>query len=471
MTDQILTGLAEGRIGRYTLEDLVVESSAGSQFWRASDPALRRAVGARLVPLADPRVPLLRDAARAAARVHDRRIVQVLDVVETSDYLAIITEWVTGRPWAEVLEAERTGDAVVIAYEVAKALQAAHALGVTHGRLRPAAVLISDTNEVRLRGLQVDAALYGVAPGQDPVLADVHGVGAVLFLGLTGRWPDPYHRAGSVDGIPIIGPVGGRVPAADELVSGVPTQVSRLATSCMISATGQRPRMPDMDHAVAALARLLGSPAAAPPVAADESGPDRMIRRLALLAVAAIAIAGGALVVGAMGEGDPGSAPQSSPAASQLPPPTGVQPQMLPIASITDFDPDGEDGEENPDLVSLAVDGDLETAWKTVAYKSAGMDPKTGTGLLIDLGLIRPIREVRLDLIGSDTDVEIRVADTPGERAQDFELLAGAVAVGQQIVIRTPIPVDTRYVLVWLTGLPYGNRTYQGGIREVQILG
>lgn len=476
MTDQALTGLSEGRVGRYSLEDLVVESSTGSQFWRASDPALRRPVGARLIPRSDPRVPRVRDAARTAARVHDRRVVQVLDVVETPEYLAVITEWVIGRPWSDVLEAEQPTDAVVIAYEVARALQAAHALGVTHGRLRPASVLVSETKEVRLRGLQVDAALYGVAPGQDARLADLHGVGAILYLGLTGRWPDPEHRSGTIDGIAIIGPVGGRVPAADELVSGVPPQLSRLASMCMISATGQRPQMPDIDHAVASLGRVLGGGDRSGSTALldfDEQAPDRMIRRLALLAVAAIALAGGALVVGALRPGAEVAPPAQSPSpsASQQPPSTGVAPQPLPMVSVTDFDPEGEDGEENPQLAPLAIDGDLDTAWNTVSYKSSGMDPKGGTGLLIDLGLIRPIREIRLDLLGSDTDVEIRVSDTPGQQAKDYELLAGAVAAGPQVVFRTPVPVDVRYVLVWLTSLPYSGRSYQGGIREVQILG
>ena len=40
------------------------------------------------------------------------------------------------------------------------------------------------------------------------------------------------------------------------------------------------------------------------------------------------------------------------------------------IAAAEDFDPDGADHAENPELVPLAIDGDLETAWQTVDYRT-----------------------------------------------------------------------------------------------------
>ena len=141
------------------------------------------------------------------------------------------------------------------------------------------------------------------------------------------------------------------------------------------------------------------------------------------------------------------------------------------MAASSDFDPQGGDGTENPELVPLATDGDLTTAWTTVAYKSSSMNPKDGTGLLLDLGLVRPIRAVDLEFFGTGTDVEIRVADVEGPTAADYQLLAGAVAAGEQLTMRVPIPVETRYVLVWLTNLPFQQGTYIGGIREVEVRG
>ena len=65
----------------------------------------------------------------------------------------------------------------------------------------------------------------------------------------------------------------------------------------------------------------------------------------------------------------------------------------------------------------------------------------------------------------------LRIADQYGATEDDYELLAGAVAAGDTLVLRTPVPVTARYVLIWLTNLPYGEGAYQGGIRDFQIRG
>lgn len=456
--------------------------NADSQLWRASDPALQRPVGVRLIPLSDERTPAIRAAAKAAAGVHDRRVVQVLDVVETRHHLAIVSEWVPGRPWSEVLQEEDADAhaAAVVAYDVALALQAAHGLGVAHGRLRPNSVIISDTNEVRLRGIGVDAALYGVAPGSDPRAADLHGVGAILYAGLTQRWPDPEPGRDVVDGLPVVGPVDGRLLAPEEITSDVPPELSGIAAACLLPDVRPRTRrrIPDLDHAVAALAKAVKQTVGEMPDHADaqpssSTRTDRVIRRVASLVIIGITVAAAILFAGSLREGPlipaQEAAPEPTPSVAESGAAASLQP--LPVAASSDFDPQGGDGTENPELVPLATDGDLATAWTTVAYKSSSMNPKDGTGLLLDLGLVRPIRAVDLEFFGSGTDVEIRVADVEGPTAADYQLLAGAVAAGEQLTMRVPIPVETRYVLVWLTNLPFQEGTYIGGIREVEVRG
>jgi putative peptidoglycan lipid II flippase len=193
----------------------------------------------------------------------------------------------------------------------------------------------------------------------------------------------------------------------------------------------------------------------------------------ALLAV----LAAGSTAVLLDGRPDP-SLPVAPVAADRAPAPAGAAgsvggfaPKALPLASATDFDPYGRDGVENPDLVPLAIDGDPATAWLTVSYKNSDMRPKAGTGLLIDLGIARPISEVRLQLAGTGTDVELRYGDTLARTERGFELLAAAVGAGGAIAIRTPAPVQTRYLLIWLKNLPYTDGAYQGGVREVRLLG
>src|SRR6188768_1506459 len=114
------------QVGRYVLNDLVADNG-GSQFWRGTDPVLDRPVGIRLISIEHPRLAEIAAAALAAASVHDHRIVRVLDVIETSAKLAVISEWVEGRPWSELLrESDQSHEAAVVAYEVGRALQAAH---------------------------------------------------------------------------------------------------------------------------------------------------------------------------------------------------------------------------------------------------------------------------------------------------------------------------------------------------------
>ena len=73
--------------------------------------------------------------------------------------------------------------------------------------------------------------------------------------------------------------------------------------------------------------------------------------------------------------------------------------------TATDFDPQGDDLEENPDLAPLAVDGDAATAWRTMTYAQqlgpAGL--KTGVGLLLDLGASGEVGQVTVTLVGEPT--------------------------------------------------------------------
>ena len=118
--------------------------------------------------------------------------------------------------------------ATVTVGQAARAIASAHAQGVTHGRLRPATIMVQPDGSVRVRGHGVDASLYGREPDLEPVAADIHGIGSLLYACLSARWPFPTEvglqwAPGAQRGNPA--PVRG-------LVAEVPQDLARIVDRC-----------------------------------------------------------------------------------------------------------------------------------------------------------------------------------------------------------------------------------------------
>jgi Protein kinase domain len=466
-------------IGRYVLEDLVAEN-AGTALWRATDPALQRPVGARLIPLSDPRVEALRAAALCAASIHDRRLVRVLDVVQTDDQLGIVTEWVNGHSWSELLnERWSPQEATVVALEVGRALESAHRAGVSHGRIRPDSVMITDTREVRLRGLGVEAALWGVEPPGDPRAADLHGIGALLYAGLTRRWPT-IEGSKLVDGIDAAPLVDHRVVPPSTLSPDVPRALDTIVGRSLANGTpgpGVLP-FPSVTECVQDLERAFSHVPATESDAefaeGTDSATDRLLGRIGTVAVIALAVAGVALLMwqllaNRVSEPSPANAGPAS--IAPIEPLAGPGPEApFPIVRAKDFDPQG-DGTENPETVKDAIDKDRDSAWFTGGYENADMSPKEGVGVLLDLGVQRPVRAIDLKLVGTGTDFQILTAKDKPKNLGDLRKVVEVTGAGDAIRVRTPRAIDARYVLVWLTRLPFDGESYSGGVRLARVVG
>ena len=467
-------------LGRYRLVDKVGDS-AGTGLWRGQDDRLKRPVSVRFVPLDDPQAGDLRRAALRASHVTDRRAVHVLDAVadDACGCLVIVTEWLTGTSYAQHL-ADRRGEplpereATALALEVARTLQAAAADGVTHGHLRPELVMLTDTGDVRVRGLGVEQVLRGVEPGDDPALADVHAVGAILYSGLTGRWPGPT----TVDGVPGVPPLrGGRVPWPSRVVADVPRHLDVIAARALRTTDAPKPegRYGSMDEVVADLAAALVVPTV---VAAP---PRRRTGIRVAGVVVAVACAAGLAYLGLQLALGLGGSPLTVPRAVVAASPTSASPSsiptaasgdtVIPVVSATDFDPFGNDRHENPELAPLAVDANPATAWVTVHYKAADMSGKPGVGLLLDLGAPRPVSAVALRLVGNGTDLAVLATDNPNATPDTFTSLAQVTGAGNAVTLRVPTPVTTRYLVIWLTALPSADGSFQGGVADVRVLG
>lgn len=154
--------------------------------------------------------------------------------------------------------------------------------------------------------------------------------------------------------------------------------------------------------------------------------------------------------------------------------------QVLQVASVADFDPEGDggNGQENPDQAKLATDGNPATAWTSVVYLNDAKlgKLKPGVGLVVDLGERKKVGTVKLTLKGSPTAVQLRVPkDSATDKAptgsqKDWTTVASLPSAGTSVELKPEQSVESRYLLVYVTSLPKvsGNK-YQAGIAEIEV--
>ena len=514
--------------GRYTLVDLVdvrspepTDAAGFRQFavetWRGEDTTLQRSVLVRTLRSDDARVPAVLGAARAAAGIDDRRLLRVLDVVDVPadgdqpSRIAVISEWASGRTLAELLTQReghpvRAEEALLWIGEVARALAFAADRDLHHGRLRPSSVIMTDAEEVRVRGLSVDAAIFGpLSAGGTRPAEDVDGLGSLVYALTTGLWPqvgiDP-----AVVGIPLAPTNKDHVLLPSDVRASIPRAVDDLVGRSVLDAP--RPRGVSRINDSAGFAAATGAAADyLSPVSSTTTviSPPNVLRTgrswavrivgsaLALAVVVVIGWVGVQLVSGG-GSGPAISANDPSGDASILT--SEATPfveeffasgeSLLPIVGVRSYDPLADDnndgktdkkrGRENEESAAFAIDADGTTAWVTETYASRDLDGNGGVGIIFDMGEPVSVSSLSLGLVGFGTDVDVRVSN---EIQRDPDLWTEVVSIDAASLItdiRIARPVIGRYVLVWLTGLPRVSGTaedgeYSGGVASVTLRG
>ncbi len=267
--------------GRYHLEDLLSETD-GARFWRATDTVLARNVAIHAVPSDDERAARLMEAARLSATVADPRLLRVLDADEQDGVTWVVNEWGEGIS-LDLMLARGTlppARAAWLTREVAETIAHGHALGVSHGRLRPETVLVTDAGTVKIIGYVVDASLcperpsdplYGVLDDRE---ADVIDLAGILYAALTGRWPGVAPSA-----VPPAPREARRPLRPRQVRAGVPRTLDAICDRVLHQEASQH-AMPieTAQEIAAALADYVGDPTHAAPL--DAAGmhsevPDR----------------------------------------------------------------------------------------------------------------------------------------------------------------------------------------------------
>lgn len=225
-----MQGVGPGTVlgGRYAARQRLAQHD-GAERWTAHDTTLERNVVLLCFPGAHQNAAALLDAARRAAAIDNPRLVRVLDVGTVEGLSYAVEEDTTG---AETLShLLRQGGLPAeevrrIAGELSTALEAASHRGLHHLRLTPESVLRREDGTIKLVGLATSAALSGSDDLESSAASrvDAVGVAALVYAGLTSRWP-LQSDSGGLERAPQV--VGG-VPAPSEIAAGVPSDLDAL---------------------------------------------------------------------------------------------------------------------------------------------------------------------------------------------------------------------------------------------------
>jgi len=269
--------------GRYRLDERQ-QTFGEISVWAGWDETLSRSVSIYIVPPNHPLTDALLGAARSAAAAIDPRFLRVLDALPygpSEPVTFIVCEDLPGVTLEQLLQRGPLPglDAAWVAGELTSALAPMHEIGLGHGELSPATVLVTTTGNVRINGFLLLAVLMGNREDEPRQRErdDVQAVGRLLYAMLTGTWPD--------DTSPSPPRTYGLPPAHwrnDELVPATVVQpgVPPVLDAICMQTLQPRPDAAPLRSVTAisvALRRVLGSVDAASDLAArvaDSSNPE-----------------------------------------------------------------------------------------------------------------------------------------------------------------------------------------------------
>ncbi|GAA4838341.1 protein kinase family protein [Actinomycetospora corticicola] len=484
------------------------DRAADAALWKARDTTLERDVAMTLLVggwQADARASSALSRATRSAHFAHRHAARVLDVIQpgssrlpTGVLGAAVAEWTPGRDLAELVAGGPLSPsaALRVVEPLAQAVADAHRAGLVLGLDHPQRVRVTARASARLA--------FPMPRGDAEVDDDVRGLGAILYLLLTGRWP-------STDGSTPAGltaaprtSAGGIAPVRD-LRPALPVGLAALVDRTLDATGGIRTAA-----AVHGLVRQLREGAEDDGVLlpltedgvqlADDDGavwhpddsegerrdPDtrRKLRiGVTLLVVAVLAIVAFVAfqAVSLLGGGPSSGPPLVIPtSAAPAPAPTAAQNPAVPavpaapgtpvqLASIAVYDPSGNP--DNPDRVGRAADNDPSTTWSTSDYRQQFPALKPGIGLMTTFRAPSRPTQVIVRSPSPGTTIEIRSAAAPNLPLAQTQLLGTGTVSGDTLTIPLQAGAPTSNLLVWITALGQSDGQYASEIAEVTVIG
>ncbi len=134
-------------LGHYRIVSLLGKGGMG-EVYLGEDTTLRRKVALKLLPaafLADQaRLRRFEQEARAASALNHPNIITIHEIGQTDGLHYLVTEYIEGETLRQRMAAGglKLGEAIEVAVQMASALAAAHAAGITHRDIKPENVMV-----------------------------------------------------------------------------------------------------------------------------------------------------------------------------------------------------------------------------------------------------------------------------------------------------------------------------------------
>lgn len=490
--------------GRYRLlAPFGVDIRGNAHLWRARDGQLRRDV-ALTVLVGDPSDRNATMAARRtleraahAARFTNPTVSRVLDVLGVGSGIdpsegvlgVIVADWAQGTDLIDLVAEHPlpSGTAARLLEPLAIAVELAHHTGLVLGVDHPQRVRVGPDGALRL-------AFPGPLP-QSTLQDDVKGLGAVLYLLLTGRWALP----GGPPGI-LMAPrdPSGAPVSPNQLRQDVPDELAELAVRSLAGGIRTSSAVLGMLESAAQRAEIDEQTDLLNPVmpggnrvVADEDTiwttrrpvkDDGRRRKLAIgvtaLTVATVGVLAwvGMQLISFFGSdtvpvaqtvatAPPAPSNADSPQANPppAPKPAGpVEPTKVAVFSV-------KGSKDNSRNVGRITDRNPKTTWNTEKYTKPFPAAKPGIGVLMTFEQATKLAMVTVDSPSEGTIVEIRSAPTATPKLEETKVIGTATLVNG----RTEIPVGNadpaQYVLVWITKLGGSGTANTTQIREIEF--
>jgi len=502
------TTATEGALigGRYRLVSKIARGGM-AEVWEAKDEVLSRPVAVKaLLPhlVADEAFHArFHREALAAARLSHPHIVSIYDTCSSEDFEAIVMELVRGSTLRSVLDARGAlpaRRAVSIARQVADALGHAHAGGLVHRDVKPGNILLADDGRVLVTDFGIAKAVEDVhdltdagqivgtakylAPEQvqggavDP-RTDVYALGVVLYEMLCGRPPfsgdSPTATALARLTTEPLRPRQVRAGISRSLEDVVLKAMARspearfqTAADLCAALDGLDLRVDDDDDRLDRT--IAGAPAVTDDATPAPSGPLAFAKAERSWVVPAALIVVIAVVLGivgvALGGTDVGRDIFDAATGGSG---TSASTEPIALGAPAAHDPDG-DGSEKDSLLTNATDGDPATAWTTEEYRSRAFGGlKDGVGIIVPLGAVAELHQLRVTSPTNDWSAEVFVADAPGGDWGEPVASRSAIPAGESAFDLSGATGGA--VLLWITDLGDGTtgRAYEVAVSEVVI--